>query len=108
VGRNSRQNEQLLKTAQGDDLWLHAKDIPGSHVLISARGRDIPQGTLVLAARLAAFYSQARGQQVQVDYTRRRLVKKIPGGAPGQVYYIGEKSLLASMTPEEAGTVRKA
>lgn len=108
VGRNSRQNEQLLKTAQGDDLWLHAKDIPGSHVLISARGRDIPQGTLVLAARLAAFYSQARGQQVQVDYTRRRLVKKTPGSAPGQVYYTGEKSLLASMTPEEAGTVRKA
>jgi predicted ribosome quality control (RQC) complex YloA/Tae2 family protein len=108
VGRNSRQNEQLLKTARGEDLWLHAKDIPGSHVLISARGSDIPQGTLLLAARLAAFYSQTRGQQVQVDYTQRRLVKKIPGGAPGQVYYTGEKSMLVSMTPEEAGTVQRA
>jgi hypothetical protein len=45
---------------------------------------------------------------VQVDYTQRRLVKKIPGGSPGQGYYTGEKSMLVSMTPEEAGTVQRA
>ena len=101
VGRNSRQNEALLKDARGEDLWLHAKDIPGSHVLVTSGGQDVPEDTLVLAAKLAAYYSKARGRQTQVDYTPRRHVKKTPGGGPGLVHYTGEKSLIVSMTQEE-------
>ncbi|NLX83698.1 MAG: fibronectin/fibrinogen-binding protein [Clostridiales bacterium] len=101
VGRNSRQNEALLKDARAEDLWLHAKDIPGSHVLITAGGQKVPEGTLKLAAQLAAYHSKARGRQTQVDYTLRRYVKKTPGAGPGQVHYTGEKSLVVSMTQEE-------
>ena len=107
VGRNSRQNEQLLKDARGEDLWLHAKDIPGSHVLVTSTGGAIPENTLLLAARLAAYYSKARGQQVQVDYTRRRHVRKTPGGGPGLVHYTGEKSVMAAMTTEELAALQQ-
>ena len=107
VGRNSSQNERLLKSAQSDDLWLHARDIPGSHVLVSVQGRKVPDPTLLLAARLAGFYSKARGRQVQVDYTPRRQVKKTPGGAPGLVHYTGGKSLVVSMTEAEKDAVPK-
>lgn len=108
VGRNSRQNEQLLKDARGEDLWLHAKDIPGSHVLVKAQGRDIPEATRLMAARLAGYYSKARGNQVQVDYTLRKNVKKTPGGGPGLVHYTGEKSLLVSMTEDEVQALQQA
>jgi len=108
VGRNSAQNERLLKAAQHDDLWLHAKNVPGSHVLVSSNGKPVPKETILLAARLACFYSQARGQLSQVDYTLRRQVKKTPGGAPGQVHYSGEKSLQVAMSAQEAAAVPRA
>ncbi|MGI6694703.1 MAG: Rqc2 family fibronectin-binding protein [Christensenellales bacterium] len=101
AGRNSGQNERLLKETRGEDMWLHAKDIPGSHVVISSAGRQIPQSTLLEAAQIAAFYSQARGKPVQVDYTLRKLVRKIPGAGPGQVHYSGEKGITAQATEEE-------
>ena len=107
VGRNSRQNEQLLKDARGEDLWLHAKDVPGSHVLVKAQGRAIPEATRLLAARLAAYHSKARGHQVQVDYTLRKNVKKTPGGGPGLVHYTGEKSVVAAMTKEELAALQQ-
>lgn len=103
VGRNSLQNEALLKAAAHDDLWLHAKDIAGSHVLISTQGKPVPQASLLLAAQLAVYYSKAQGKRTQVDYTLRHFVKKVPGGGPGQVHYAGEKSLIAAMTAEELG-----
>lgn len=108
AGRSAAQNEQLLKAAMPDDLWLHAKDVPGSHVLVSAQGRRVPEATLRLAAGLAAFHSKARGQTTRVDYTPRKNVRKTPGGAPGQVHYTGEKSLMAGMSAQEAGNVEKA
>ncbi len=108
AGRSAAQNEQLLKSAMPDDLWLHAKDVPGSHVLVSAQGQRVPEATLLLAASLAAFHSGARGQTTRVDYTPRKNVHKTPGGAPGQVHYTGEKSLMAGMTAQEAGQVQKA
>lgn len=95
AGRNSAQNERLLKQARGEDVWLHARDIPGSHVLISAAGKPVTEGTLQEAAQIAAFYSQARGKATQVDYTLRKFVRKTPGAGPGQVHYTGEKSLIA-------------
>jgi len=101
AGRNSGQNERLLKEARGEDIWLHARDILGSHVLISAEGRPVPPATLREAAGIAAFYSRAMGKTVQVDYTLRRLVRKIPGGGPGLVHYSGEKSLMAQAREEE-------
>ena len=108
VGRSSAQNERLLRAARPDDLWLHVKDQPGSHVLVSTNGKPVPRETLLLAARLAGFYSKARGQQAQVDYTLRRNVRKTPGGAPGQVHYTGEKSLLVAMSAQEAEAVPRA
>lgn len=108
LGRNSAQNERLLKAAQPDDLWLHAKDVPGSHVVVAAKGRPVPEATMLLAARLACYHSGARGRPAPVDYTLRRLVKKTPGGAPGLVHYTGEKSLLVSMSEEELAGVPRA
>ncbi|HSK68708.1 MAG TPA: NFACT RNA binding domain-containing protein [Candidatus Limnocylindria bacterium] len=101
AGRSAAQNEALLKAAQPDDVWLHAKDVPGSHVLVSAQGREVPQATLLLAAKLACWFSGARGETARVDYTRRKFVRKVPGGAPGHVHYTGEKGLVVSMRAEE-------
>ncbi|MEI3429438.1 MAG: NFACT RNA binding domain-containing protein [Christensenellales bacterium] len=83
VGKNALQNERLTLSARGEDIWLHAKDMPGSHVIIRAEGREVSDDTLLTAARLAAFYSKARGVAVPVDYTLRKFVKK-PSGAPGR------------------------
>lgn len=100
VGKNSAQNERLTLSAGPDEMWLHAKDMPGSHVIIRATG-EIPLTTLKQAALLAAWYSKGqRSANVPVDYTRRRYVKK-PGGTPaGYVTYINQHT--AYMTPTEA------
>ncbi len=101
AGRSAAQNEALLKSAQPDDLWLHAREVPGSHVLISTQGRPVPDGTLLLAAKIACWFSGAKGETWRVDSTRRKFVKKVPGGAPGHVHYSNEKSLTVSMREEE-------
>lgn len=90
VGKNNYQNEELtFKTANGGDLWFHAKQIPGSHVIVKTEGnQEIPDRTYEEAARLAAYYSAARtSTKVDIDYTRRSNLKKTPGGAPGFVVY---------------------
>ena len=90
VGKNNYQNEELtFKVANGGDLWFHAKQTPGSHVIVKTEGKqDIPDGTYEEAARLAAYYSSARtSSKVDIDYTRRSNLKKTPGGAPGFVIY---------------------
>lgn len=90
VGKNNYQNEELtFRTANGGDLWFHAKQIPGSHVIVKTEGnQDIPDRTYEEAARLAAYYSAARtSTKVDIDYTRRSNLKKTPGGAPGFVIY---------------------
>ena len=89
IGRNNRQNDRLtLKTAFSGDLWFHAKNMPGSHVVVFCRGVRPPDRTVEEAAMLAAYYS--RGQQsaqVPVDCTQVRYVKKPAGAAPGMVIY---------------------
>ncbi|NLY54758.1 MAG: fibronectin/fibrinogen-binding protein, partial [Firmicutes bacterium] len=102
VGRNNLQNERLLRSAAPDDWWLHAKDIPGSHVLI--KGSNEPDApTLEMAAQLAAYYSQARqGSKVPVDYTRRKHVKKPSGSPPGYVIYTEQKTVLVEPVGHEA------
>ncbi|GAC1405526.1 MAG: NFACT RNA binding domain-containing protein [Ktedonobacteraceae bacterium] len=102
IGKNSRQNEDVtFHQAAPNDLWLHARGIPGSHVIIKAAGRDIPRSTIEQAASLAAYYSQARGStSVAIDYTLQKHVRHMKGGGPGMVIYERERTLYAE--PENA------
>jgi len=101
VGRNNKQNDKLtMKIAKDNDIWLHTKDIPGSHVIIKTEGFQVPENTLREAAMLAAYYSQARySRNVPVDYTRRKHVKKPRGAKPGYVIY--EQQRTAVVNPDE-------
>ena len=90
VGRNNRQNEELtFKLARKDDIWLHAQKVHGSHVIISCGGTKPPDDTITQAAQLAAYYSEnsGGGQNLPVDVTEVKQVKKIPNGKPGMVIY---------------------
>lgn len=98
VGKNNYQNDYLtFKHANGDDWWFHAKQIPGSHVIVKTEGKDLPDKTKEEAASLAAHYSKAsKDQNVEVDYTQRKHVKKVKGGKPGFVIYHIYKSIVAT------------
>lgn len=98
VGRNNRQNDLLtLKTAHKNDLWLHTQKIHGSHVVILCRGEAPDDQTMTEAAQLAALYSQAsQGQNVPVDCTEVRNVKKPVGSPPGMVIYERARTLFVS------------
>lgn len=102
VGRNNRQNDKLtLKTAAKNDMWLHTKDIHGSHVIIESGGRDISDTAVFEAARLAAYNSKARhSDKVPVDYTLVRYVSKPNGSKPGMVIYVNNKTIY--VTPKES------
>ena len=101
AGKNSIQNERLTRDADGDDLWLHSKDMPGAHVILCLNHKPFTQTALTEAARIAAWYSRARGVSVPVDYTYRRYVKK-PGGTPtGFVIFTHNKTLLITATEAE-------
>lgn len=95
VGKNSRQNEEVtFRQASGSDMWLHARGVPGAHVIIKSAGRDIPRSTIEQAAALAAYYSQARGSTTApVDYTLQRNVRHMKSGGPGMVIYERERTL---------------
>ena len=97
IGKNSRQNEEVtFHQATANDIWLHARGVPGAHVIIKAAGREIPRGTIEQAASLAAYYSQARGSTTApVDYTLQRYVRHIKGGGPGMVIYERERTIYA-------------
>ncbi len=100
VGKNAAQNERLTGDARPNETWLHAKDMPGSHVIVKAEG-DVPESTMIQAATLAAWYSKGQhSSMVPIDYTLKRYVKKIPGGATGMVTYTNQKT--AYMTVTEA------
>ncbi|MFY9286444.1 MAG: Rqc2 family fibronectin-binding protein [Tissierellaceae bacterium] len=102
VGKNNRQNERLtLKTAHKDDIWLHAQNIPGSHVIIVRNNQEIPDTTLEEAAILAAYFSKAKNSsKVPVDYTERRNVKKQANSKPGMVIYNNFKTITVSPDKE--------
>jgi predicted ribosome quality control (RQC) complex YloA/Tae2 family protein len=95
VGKNSRQNEEVtFHQAAANDLWLHARGVPGSHVIVKSGGRPLPEATLREAAALAAYYSQARENgSAAVDYTEQRYVRHMKGGGPGMVIYERERTL---------------
>ncbi|MDR2182790.1 MAG: NFACT family protein, partial [Clostridiales bacterium] len=102
VGKNNAQNDELtMRTAAQDDIWLHTKNIPGSHVILKAQNGRVSDAALEEAAHLAAYYSRARGGSlVPVDYCPRRQIKKPAGAKPGFVIYEGHKT--AYITPDEA------
>jgi predicted ribosome quality control (RQC) complex YloA/Tae2 family protein len=97
VGRNSRQNEMVtFRRGSADDLWLHARGVPGGHVIIKTGGRAVPERTLRLAAQLAAGHSAARNEgDVPVDVVPRHRVRRLPGSKarPGMVTYSEEETL---------------
>jgi predicted ribosome quality control (RQC) complex YloA/Tae2 family protein len=101
VGRGSRQNDELtFRRAGPDDWWLHARGVPGAHVIARGEGREMPPATLQRAAELAAYYSRARDEaSVPVDVTRRRYVRRIPGAAPGLVTYTHEQTVPVAPHP---------
>ena len=102
VGRNNRQNEELtFRLARKDDIWCHASKVHGSHVIISCGGTTPPDDTVTQAAQLAAYYSETGdGQNVPVDVTAVKQVKKIPGGKPGMVIYHTYKTVIANPYPD--------
>lgn len=102
AGKNNRQNDTLtMKTAAADDIWLHTKDIPGSHVLIADAKEDVPEATLLEAAAIAATLSKAKGSlKVAVDYTPRKNIRKPNGSKPGMVVYEGYNTILVD--PDKA------
>lgn len=101
VGRNNRQNDELTtKLAQKYDLWLHVQKMHGSHVIIPSTGVQPPDDTITQAAQLAVWYSQARqGQNVAVDVTPVRYVKKPGGAKPGMVIYTTYRTVY--VTPDK-------
>lgn len=102
VGKSNLQNDELtLRVAEPTDLWMHTKDIPGSHVIIRTNGQsEVPETTMEEAANLAAFYSKAKNSSmVPVDYTQRKNVKKPNGAKPGMVIYLTNKTIY--ITPDE-------
>jgi len=102
VGRNNRQNEELtFKSARKDDIWCHASKVHGSHVIISCGGTTPPDNTVTQAAQLAAYYSGAiGGQNIPVDVTTVKQVKKTPGGKPGMVIYHTYRTVIANPYPD--------
>ena len=102
VGRNNRQNEELtFRLARKDDIWCHASKIHGSHVIISCGGTTPPDNTVTQAAQLAAYYSEGgSGQNIPVDVTAVKQVKKIPNGKPGMVIYHTYKTVIANPYPD--------
>ena len=89
VGRNNRQNDELtFRAARKDDIWCHASKVHGSHVIISCGGTKPPDDTVTQACQLAAYYSETMGgQNIPVDVTPVRQVKKLSGAKPGMVIY---------------------
>lgn len=96
VGKNNLQNDELtFHFAAGDDWWFHAKQAPGSHVIVKTNGEELPDGTFEEAGRLAAYYSSMRGsEKVEIDYVEKRHVKKPKGSKPGFVVYYTNYSLV--------------
>ena len=102
VGRNNRQNDELtFQLARKDDIWLHAQKVHGSHVIISCGGTVPPDNTVTQAAQLAAHYAESvGGQNIPVDVTPVKQVKKIPGGKPGMVIYHTYRTVIVNPYPE--------
>ncbi|MGB4439345.1 MAG: NFACT family protein, partial [Sedimentibacter sp.] len=107
VGKNNLQNDMLtFKIGKREDYWFHAKNIPGSHVIIKTNGDELSDDEYVEAARIAAFYSKGKNSgSVEVDYTRKSNIKKPPNSKPGFVIYDTNYSMLVE--PDISGIQTK-
>lgn len=96
VGKNNLQNDELtFSFANGNDWWFHAKQAPGSHVIVRTNGDELPDTTFEEAGRLAAYYSKKQGSdKVEIDYVEKKHVKKPNGAKPGFVVYYTNYSLV--------------
>ena len=101
VGKNALQNERLTQGAHGEDVWLHAKDMPGSHVIIHTEGREASDEALHCALSLASWYSKGKGAAVPVDATLRKYVKKPAGTPTGFVTFTHQKTYVISTNEAE-------
>lgn len=107
VGRNNLQNDMLtFKISKKDDFWFHAKNMPGSHVILRVEGNELSDDEYVEAAGVAAYYSKGKNSGlVEVDYTKKSNVKKPAGSKPGFVIYETNYSMLAK--PSVEGLTKK-
>ena len=106
VGKNAAQNDRLTGDARPNETWLHAKDMPGSHVIIRQEG-EIPRQTLLEAAILAAWYSKGQNSSgVPIDYTLRRYVKTPGGAAPGMVIYTNKRTLFMTVSESDVRKIQ--
>lgn len=109
AGKNNIQNDKLtFKAANGSDLWVHVKNEHGSHVIVFAEGREIPDGVIRIACEIAAYYSLGKkdgGSKIACDYTARKNLKRHPSGRLGMVIYSSYKS--AVVTPDEHRELQK-
>ncbi len=98
VGKNNYQNEEIsFKLASGKDMWFHAKNAPGSHVIVKVGDGELPDSVYEEAASLAAYYSSVKDQdKVEIDYTARKNLKKPAGSAPGFVIYHTNYSMMST------------
>ena len=105
VGRNSRQNETVTfgRAARGD-LWLHARSVPGAHVVVKTAGREVPERTLLAAAAAAAWFSRSRHEaRVEVAVTDVRHVRRLAGGGPGMVTFDRATTVVVRPSPPGPG-----
>jgi hypothetical protein len=94
VGRGAKDNDALVKSARGHDLWMHARDRTGAHVIIPSTGGPIPDAAFVDAAHLAAWFSAARGERhVDIQHTRVKHLKKPGAGAPAGLFIVGNEAV---------------
>ncbi len=102
VGKNNKQNDHLtLKIASNDDIWMHTKNIPGSHVIIKTDGKEVSDETIFEGAMLAAYFSKSKlSAQVPVDYTKKKNIKKPNGAKPGMVIYETNSTIYVTPTEE--------
>ena len=108
VGKNNYQNDELtFKLATGNDWWFHAKQIPGSHVIVRTEGRELPDEHFVTCAQIAGYYSQGReSDKLEIDYVEKKQVKKPSGAVPGfVVYYTNYSMTVKPVLPENVSLV---
>jgi len=106
IGKNNTQNDNLtLRMANNHDIWMHTKDIPGSHVIVITGGKELSERTILEAANLAAYHSKAKNStQVPVDYVAKRHVRKPNGAKPGFVIYDSHKTVYVTPVETKLGS----
>ena len=108
VGKNAVQNDRLTLHARGGETWLHAQGIPGSHVIIRTEQEPAAE-TLLLAAKLAAYYSKGRNHpSLPVDYVKRKYIKKSSGSPVGFVTYTNHQTIHVGLTPEDLVSIGRS